>query len=56
MEYLSRARNLVLCDYHNTMLGTGDAQEDDPATAGKCEQCIVMHVMWQVISEMHRRC
>lgn len=35
VEYLSRARNLVLCDYHNTMLGTGDAQEDDPATAGE---------------------
>ena len=34
IEILSRARSLVLGDYHNTMLGTGDAQEDDPSSAG----------------------
>lgn len=33
-ETLSRARDLVLSDYHNTMLGTGDAQDDEPASAG----------------------
>ena len=33
-EILSRARELMLADYHNTMLGTGDALEDDPASAG----------------------
>ena len=33
-DILARARELVLSDYHNTMLGTGDALEDDPASAG----------------------
>mmetsp|Transcript_21014 Transcript_21014/g.30337 ORF Transcript_21014/g.30337 Transcript_21014/m.30337 type:complete len:765 (+) Transcript_21014:80-2374(+) len=33
-EVLTRARTLVLGDYHNTMLGTGDALEDDQSTAG----------------------
>ena len=33
-DTLSRARDLVLSDYHNTMLGTGDAQDDEPASAG----------------------
>ena len=33
-EILAKARRLVLSDYHNTMLGTGDALEDDPSTAG----------------------
>ena len=33
-EILAKARSLVLCDYHNTMLGTGDALEDDTASAG----------------------
>lgn len=33
-ETLSRARELVLSDYHNTMLGTGDAQDDEPSSAG----------------------
>lgn len=35
LEVLSRARSLVLGDYHNTMLGTGNALEDDPASAGE---------------------
>lgn len=33
-DVLSRARELLLSDYHNTMLGTGDAQEDEPSSAG----------------------
>jgi hypothetical protein len=33
-EILARARSLVLSDYHNTMLGTGDAMEDDTSSAG----------------------
>ena len=33
-DILARARELVLSDYHNTMLGSGDALEDDPASAG----------------------
>jgi len=33
-DILTRARELVLSDYHNTMLGSGDALEDDPASAG----------------------
>lgn len=33
-DILARARELVLSDYHNTMLGTGDAQEDEPSSAG----------------------
>jgi hypothetical protein len=33
-EILAKARSLVLCDYHNTMLGTGDALEDDTSSAG----------------------
>lgn len=33
-DILSRARELLLCDYHNTMLAAGDASEDDPASAG----------------------
>jgi hypothetical protein len=33
-DILSRARELLLCDYHNTMLAAGDAAEDDPASAG----------------------
>jgi hypothetical protein len=34
-ETLSRARDLVLSDYHNTMLGTGDAQDDEASSAGE---------------------
>lgn len=33
-EYLVRARQVLLADYHNTMLAAGDAQEDDPSSAG----------------------
>ena len=33
-DVLVRARELVLSDYHNTMLGSGDALEDDPSSAG----------------------
>lgn len=33
-EILTRARELVLADYHNTMLGAGDALEDETASAG----------------------
>lgn len=33
-EILAKARQLVLCDYHNSMLGTGDALEDDTSSAG----------------------
>ena len=33
-ETLARARDLVLSDYHNTMLGTGDALDDETASAG----------------------
>lgn len=33
-EILAKARSLVLGDYHNTMLGTGDAMEDDTSSAG----------------------
>ena len=33
-EILAKARSVVLCDYHNTMLGTGDALEDDTSSAG----------------------
>jgi hypothetical protein len=32
-DILLRARQVLLADYHNTMLGTGDALEDDPASA-----------------------
>ena len=32
-DILVRARELMLSDYHNTMLGTGDALDDDPASA-----------------------
>lgn len=39
---LSHARELVMSDYHNTMLGGGDALEDDPASAGACTRsCLV---------------
>lgn len=38
-DTLSRAREMVLSDYHNTMLGTGDAQDDEPATAGNSPKC-----------------
>lgn len=31
---LSKARDIILNDYHNTMLGTGDALEDDMSSAG----------------------
>ena len=31
---LSRARECLLSDYHNTMFGTGDCLEDDIASAG----------------------
>jgi hypothetical protein len=44
VEILAKARSLVLGDYHNTMLGTGDAQEDDPATAGKNNICSCSHL------------
>ncbi len=33
-EILGRGRDLLLSDYHNTMVATGDASEDDPASAG----------------------
>ena len=33
-EILSRAREIILADYHNSMLAAGDATEDDPASAG----------------------
>lgn len=33
-EILSRARDVVLADYHNAMFAAGDAQEDDPSSAG----------------------
>jgi hypothetical protein len=33
-EILGRARELLLSDYHNTMLAAGDALEDEPASAG----------------------
>ena len=33
-EILAKARSLVLGDYHNTMLGTGDALEDETSSAG----------------------
>eukprot|EP00596_Hydrurales_sp_CCMP1899_P008559 CAMPEP_0119049468 /NCGR_PEP_ID=MMETSP1177-20130426/64842_1 /TAXON_ID=2985 /ORGANISM="Ochromonas sp, Strain CCMP1899" /LENGTH=658 /DNA_ID=CAMNT_0007026749 /DNA_START=596 /DNA_END=2572 /DNA_ORIENTATION=- len=33
-EILGRGRDLLLSDYHNTMLAGGDATEDDPASAG----------------------
>lgn len=33
-DILGRARELVLSDYHNTMIASGDALEDDPASAG----------------------
>lgn len=33
-QLLSRARDTLLSDYHNTMFGTGDALEDDVASAG----------------------
>ena len=41
-ETLSRARELVLSDYHNTMLGTGDAQDDEPASAGQLSFFVVL--------------
>ena len=34
VEILAKARSLVLSDYHNTMLATGDALEDDTSSAG----------------------
>jgi hypothetical protein len=33
-EILERARELVLSDFHNTMLATGDAAEDEVSSAG----------------------
>jgi hypothetical protein len=33
-DILSRGRDIILADYHNTMLAAGDAQEDDPSSAG----------------------
>ena len=33
-DTLMRAREIVLADYHNTMLGTGSSLDDDPSTAG----------------------
>ena len=33
-EILGRGRDLLLSDYHNTMMANGDANEDDPASAG----------------------
>lgn len=33
-DILGRARHLLLSDYHNTMLSSGDATTDDPASAG----------------------
>lgn len=33
-DVLFRAREVVLADYHNTMLANGDAQDDEPASAG----------------------
>lgn len=33
-DILQRARELLLADYHNVMLASGDALEDDPASAG----------------------
>ena len=33
-ETLGRARELLLADYHNSMLASGDAAGDDPASAG----------------------
>ena len=33
-DLLLRARELMLADYHNTMVASGDALEDDPASAG----------------------
>jgi hypothetical protein len=33
-DVLSRARELLMSDYHNTMLGTGDAQDDEQSSAG----------------------
>ena len=33
-DTLVRARELILADYHNTMLGSGNALDDDPASAG----------------------
>ena len=33
-QLLSRARDTLLSDYHNTMFGTGDAMEDDVSSAG----------------------
>ena len=33
-EILGRAREIILADYHNTMLAAGDALDDDPASAG----------------------
>eukprot|EP01041_Mallomonas_annulata_P000737 gene737-1415_t len=33
-EYLSRARDLLLADYHNCMSASGDARDDSPSSAG----------------------
>ena len=34
-EVLSRGRALLLADYHNCMLASGDARDDNPASAGR---------------------
>ena len=33
-EILGRGRDLLLSDYHNTMVAAGDASEDEPSSAG----------------------
>ena len=47
-DVLSRARELLMSDYHNTMLGTGDAQEDEQSSAGELYRWlhILFFVTW----------
>ena len=44
-EILGRGRDLLLSDYHNTMMANGDANEDDPASAGNFPHIITMIVV-----------
>jgi hypothetical protein len=42
-DVLSRARDIILADYHNVMSASGDAQEDEPSSAGDIGDQKAMH-------------
>jgi hypothetical protein len=52
-EVLSKARELVLADYHNTMMASGDAAEDDPSSAGTLSPFNIAHKYSLIQTQTH---